>query len=92
MKNLAVEKVACLSHVRYYGVLLWNEIAVYRLSVAMWFGTCSCLGMGIRTCGLVRPLFLAKTTWFGKPDFCNTEEEWARNGVEDHEASDDNDV
>ena len=48
--------------------------------------------MGIRTYGLVRPLFLAKTTWFGKPDFCNTEEEWARNGVEDHEASDDNDV
>ena len=31
-------KVACLSHIRYHGVLLWNEIAVDWLSMAMWFG------------------------------------------------------
>ena len=85
-------KVACLSHIRYHGVLLWNEIAVDWLSVAMWFGACSCLGAGMRTRGLVRPLFVAKTTWFGTPDFCNAEEEWVEHGVKDHEVHDGNDV
>ena len=52
--------VECLSHIRYHGVLLWNEIAVDWLSVAMWFGTFSSLGAGMRTSGLVRLLFVAK--------------------------------
>ena len=72
--------------------LFVERIAVDWLSVAMWFGTYSCLGARMWTCGLVRPLFVAKTTWFGIPDFCNAEEEWARHGVEDHEVCDGNDV
>ena len=43
-QELGYLKMACLSHIRYHGFLLWNEIAVDWLSVAMWFGTCSCLG------------------------------------------------
>ena len=37
----------------------------------MWFATFSCLGARMQTRGLVRPLFVAKATWFGIPDFCN---------------------
>ena len=40
------------------------------------------------TRGLVRPLFVAKTTWFGIPNFCDVEEEWVELGVEDHEVRD----
>ena len=92
MQELGYLKVACLSHIRFHGVLLWNEIAVDWLSVAMWFGACTCLSVGMRTRGLVRPLFVAKTTWFGTPDFCNAEEEWVEHGVKDHEVRDGNDV
>ena len=81
-----------MSHIRYHGVLLWNEIAVDWLSVAMWFGTCSCFGAGMQTRGLVRPLFVAKTTWLGIPDFSNAEEEWVGHGVKDYEVHDGNDV
>ena len=48
--------------------------------------------LGTRTRGLVRPLFVAKTTWFGIPDFCNAEEEWAGHGVNYHEVCNGNDV
>ena len=41
---------------------------------------------------LVRPQFVAKNTWFGKLDFCNTEEERATHGVKDHEVRDGNEV
>ena len=58
----------------------------------MWFGACSCLSAGRRTRGLVRQLFLAKTTWFSIPDVCNVEEEWVGHGVNDHEVCNDNDV
>ena len=92
MRELGYLKVESLSHIRFHGVLLWNEIAVDWLSVTMWFGACSCLGAGMRTRGLVRPLFVAKTTWFGTPDFCNAEEEWVEHGVKDHEVRDGNDV
>ena len=81
-----------MSHIRYHGVLLWNEIAVDWSSLAMWFGACSSLSVGMRTRGLVRPLFVAKTTWFGIPDFCNAEEEWVGHGVNDHEVCNGNDV
>ena len=33
----------------------------------------------------MRPLFVAQTTWFWIPDFCNTELEWVGHGVDDHE-------
>ena len=39
----------------------------------------------MRTRGLVRPMFLAQTTWFWIPNFCNAEGEWLVHGVEDHE-------
>ena len=64
MQKLGYLKVACLSHIRYHGVLLWNEIAVDWLSVAMWFGECSSLSVGMGTRGLVRPLFGAKKVGF----------------------------
>ena len=92
LQELGYLKVACLSHIRYFGVLLWNEIAGDWLSVAMWFGTCSCLGVRRRTRGLVRPLFVAKTTWIGITDFCKTKEEWVGHGVKDHEVHDGKDV
>ena len=45
--------MACLDHIRYHCVLLRNEIAVDWLSVAMWFGTYSCLSARMWTSGLV---------------------------------------
>ena len=92
LQELGYFKVACLGHIKYRGVLFWNDIAVDWLSVAMWFGTYSCFGARMRTSGLVRLLFVAKFTWFGIPDFCNAEEEWGRHSVEDHEVSDASDV
>ena len=50
------------------------------------------LGAGMWTRGLVRPIFVVKTTWFGIPDFSNAEEEWVGHGVEDQEVRDGNDV
>ena len=44
------------------------------------------------TRGLVRPLFVAKTTLFGIPDFCDAEEEWIKHGAEDHEVRGGKDV
>ena len=46
----------------------------------------------MQTSGLVSPLFVVKTMWFGIPDFCHAEEEWVGHGVEDHEVGDGNDV
>ena len=92
LQELGYLKVACLRHKRYFGVLLWNEIAVDWLSVAMWFGICSCYGARMWRHGLVRPLFVVKTMWFGIPDFCNVEEEWVGHSVKDHEVRDGNDV
>ena len=76
MRELGYLKVECLGHIRYHGVLLWNEIAFDWLSVAMGFGASSYLRVGMRIHGLVRPLSVAKTMWFSIPDFCNAEEEW----------------
>ena len=92
MRELGYLKVEFLTHIMYRGVLLWNEIAVDWLSMAMWFGACSCLSTGMRTRGLVRLLFVAKTTWFGIHDFCNAEKEWVGHGVNDHEVPNDNDI
>lgn len=35
--------MACLSYIRYHGVLLSNDVTVDCLSVGMWFGTSSAL-------------------------------------------------
>ena len=67
---------------------MWNEVAVDWFSVVMRFGTLSSLSVRMQTCGLVCPLFVAQTTWFGIPDFWNVEGEWVGHGVEDHEVRD----
>ena len=67
-------------------------MAVDWFSVVMWFGTLSSLSVRMWTRGLVRPLFVAQTTWFGIPDFCNAEGEWVGHGVKNHEARDGNGV
>ena len=66
LQELGYFKVACLGHIKYRGVLFWNEIAVDWLSVAMWFGTYSCLGARMRTRGLVRSLFFGEihVVWY----------------------------
>ena len=51
----------------------------------MWFGACSCLSVGMRKRGLVCPLFVAKTTWFGILNFRKAEEEWVGHDVNEHE-------
>ena len=71
---------------------MWNEIAVDWCSVAMWVGTFSSLSVRIWTRGLVRPLFVTQSTWFGIFDFCNVEGEWVGHGVEDHEVPNDNGI
>ena len=35
--------------------------------------------------GLVYPLFVAQTTWFGMPDVCSAKGEWVEHGIEGHE-------
>ena len=55
---------------------MWNEIAVDWCSVAMWVGTFISLSVRMRTLGLVRPLFVTQSTWFGILDFLNVEGEW----------------
>ena len=56
-------------------------MAVDWFSVVMWFGTLSSFSVRMQTRGLVRPLFVAQTTWFGIPDFCDSEGEWVGHGV-----------
>ena len=92
MQELGYFKLARLSHIRYRGTIFWYEIATDWLKVAMWFGTYSCFGARMRRHGLARPLFVAKTTWFDIPNFCNAEEESVVLGVEDHEVRDGNNV
>ena len=69
-----------------------NEMAVDWFSVVMWFGTLSFLSVRMEKRGLVRRLLFGQTTWFGTPDFCNTEGESVRRHVEDHEVHDGNGV
>ena len=71
---------------------MWNEMAVDWFSVVMWFGTLSSLSVRMWTSGLVHPLFVAQTTWFGIPNFCNVKGEWVGHGVEDHEVRESNGV
>ena len=79
-------------HIRYHGVLLWNEIIVDWLGVGTWFGTFHSHSARMWACGLVRPLFVVQTTWFGIPNVCDAKGEWIEHGIEDHEVRDGNDV
>ena len=60
--------------------------------MATWFGAFKYLGARMQTRGLIRPLFVAQTTWFGISDFRNAEGEWVGHGVKDHEVRNGNAV
>ena len=68
------------------------KISADWLSVAMWFGTFSSLGVRMQTHDLVCPRFVAQTMWFGVSNFCHIKGEWVEHGVEDHEVCIGNDV
>ena len=92
MQELCYLKCDVFEPYKYHGVLLWNEIAVDWLRLAIWFGPFSCLGARMRARGLVCPLFVAKATWYRIPNFCNVEEKLVGHCVEYHEVRDGNDV
>ena len=50
-----------------------------------WFGACSGPGTRMQACGLVYPLLVAQTTWFGMPNVCSAKGEWVEHGIECHE-------
>ena len=77
-----------MSHIRYHVVLLWNGVVGDWLSVGTWFGTCCVPGARMWARGLVYPLFVARTTWFGLPDVCTAKGEWEEHGFECHEIRD----
>ena len=52
----------------------------------VWYMLCS-WGENVAR-GLVYPLFVALTTWFGLPDVCSSKGKWERHGVEYHEIRD----
>ena len=66
-------------------VLLWNSVAGDWSSVGTWFGTYCAPGARMHARGLVYPMPLARTTWFGMPDVCSTKREWVEHGAECHE-------
>ena len=57
-----------------------------------WFGTCNAPSTRMRAFGLVYPLFVAQTMWFGIPEVCSTKEGWVEHGMEGHEVCDGNNV
>ena len=65
-----------MSYIRYHGVLLWNDLTDNWLRVGTWFGTRSAPVARIQARGLVHPLFIAQTTWFGMPDVCSAKGQW----------------
>ena len=56
--------------------------------MGMCLGTCCTPGTRMWACGLVYPLFVAQTIWFGMPDVCSVKGEWVEHGVECHEICD----
>ena len=80
-----------MSHIRYHGVLLWNDVTIDWSSVGMWFGTSSALAAKMQAHGLVHPLFVAQTTWFGMP-VCSMREEWVEHSIKGHEVHNSNKV
>ena len=43
-------------------------------------------------CGLLYPLFVAQTMWFGTPDVCSAKGEWVEHGIKGHEVHDSSNV
>ena len=81
-----------LSHIKYHGGFLWDEVTVDWLSMSTWFDTISALGARMRVRGLGHPLFVAQTMWFWIPNVCNAKGERVEHGIEDYEVRDGNDV
>ena len=79
--------MASLSHRRYQGVLLWND-----LSVCTRFGTFSALGARMQAHGFLNPLFEAQIIWSGMLDVCSTKRGWVECGIKYHEVHDSNNV
>ena len=77
-----------LSHIRHQGVLLWNAVTGDWSSVGTCFGICCAPGTRMWARGLVYPLFVSQTTWFGMPDVCSAKKEWVEHGIECHEIRD----
>ena len=53
-----------MSHIRYHGVLLWNDVAIDGLIVGTKFGTFSAPDARIRTLALLYPPLVAQTMQF----------------------------
>ena len=70
-----------MSYIRCHGVLLWNDVTVDWSSVCTWFGTCSAPGARMLARGLVYPLFVAQTMWFGMCNVCSVKGEWVEHGI-----------
>ena len=81
-----------LSHIRYHGVLLWNDVTIDWLSVGTWFDTFSAPDVRMWRHGLVYLLFVAQTIRFGMPNVCSTKEEWVQHHIENHEVCNNNDT
>ena len=77
-----------MSPIRYHGVLLWNGVVGDGSSVGTLFGTCFSPDAIMRAYGLVYPLFVARTTWFGMLDVCSVKGKLLEYGVECHEIHD----
>ena len=74
-----------MNHKRYHGVLMWNDVTVNWSRVASWFGTCSAPGARMRARGLVYPLLVAQTNWFGILDVCSVKGEWVEHSIKGHD-------
>ena len=64
-----------MSHIRYDDVLLWNDVAVNWSSMRTWFGICNAPGTRMWARGLVYPMLVAQTTWFGMSEFSSAKVE-----------------
>ena len=81
-----------MSHIRCHGFLLWNDVTVDWSSVCTWFGTCNAPGERMLARGLLYPLFVAQTMWFGMPNVCSAKGKWVEHGIKGHEVHDSSNV
>ena len=73
-----------MSHIRYYTVLLWI-VTVAQLSMRTWFGTFSTPGVRMQACGLLYPLPVGQTMWFGMPNVWSPKAELVEQSIENNE-------
>ena len=62
------------------------------LGVCTWFGTFNSPDAKMLARGLVRPLFVVQTMWFGIPNVCDAKREWVEHGIIDQEVCDNNEI